>query len=76
MSRFVVEPDDQFDDQFLVVELSEDPERNGQVVGYTTGLEASDNAQEIADTINRTGHQPSAGKAGGLGYTRYPGEDW
>jgi uncharacterized protein YcnI len=72
MSRFVAEPDDEFDGQVVVVELSEDSRRNGTVVGCATGEDAMDIAQEAADQINTAGHQPD-----GLdGYTVAAGEEF
>ena len=59
MSRFISEPDAEFAGQAVVVELSDDPDRNGTVVGYATGDDASDLAFEAAQIINRTGHQPA-----------------
>jgi hypothetical protein len=76
MSRFIAERDDEFSDQAVVVELSEDPDVNGGVVGYCVGPEAMNNAQEVADTINRTGRQPSERKAAGLGYTVRAGHEF
>ena len=58
MSRFIAEPDTEFDQQALVVELCDDPDRDDTIVGWATGPEALDGAQEAAGIINLTGHQP------------------
>jgi hypothetical protein len=72
MSRFVAEPDDEFDGHAVVVELSEDYNRGGTVVGWATGEEAMDVAAAAAQIINDTGHQP----AGLAGYTMANGEEF
>jgi hypothetical protein len=59
MSRFTLEPDSKFDGHAVAVELSDDPERNGRIVGYATGSDARDIAFEAAQIINRDGHQPA-----------------
>jgi hypothetical protein len=69
MSRFIAEKDTEFEDQALVLELTEDPDTNGRTVGWCMPPEALDNAQAVADTINSTGHQPSPAKRLGLNYT-------
>jgi hypothetical protein len=76
MSRFIAEPDTEFDQQALVVELCDDPDRNGTIVGWATGPDALDDAQEAAGIINQTGHQPPARERDRLGYTVKDGEEF
>jgi hypothetical protein len=72
---FKAEPDDEFPGQWIVCELSEDPDRNGTVVGYAvrTGDDtAGDIAEEAVQYLNEHGHQPE----GIDGYTVAHGEEF
>jgi hypothetical protein len=63
-------------DYAVVVELSDDYERDGTVVGYTVGSERLDDAAAVARIINQTGHQPSEGERELFNYTVAAGEDF
>jgi hypothetical protein len=76
MSSFKAEKDDEFDGQAVVVELSEDYDRDGTIIGYTTGDEALDDADTVANYINRNGHQPPESMRDELNYTVANGEDF
>jgi hypothetical protein len=70
MASFICEKDSEFGTQAVVVELSEDPDVNGRVVGWTTGPDALDKAQEAADYISAHDCHPPEEVAELLGYTR------
>ena len=67
---------DSVGDYAVVVELSEDYNRDGTVVGYTVGPERMDDAAEAARYINETGHQPPEDLREKLNYTVAAGEDF
>lgn len=63
-------------DYAIVVELSDDYERDGSVVGYTVGAEKLDDAAEVARYINQAGHQPPQEMRERLNYTVAAGEEF
>jgi hypothetical protein len=63
-------------DYAVVVELSDDYNRDGTVVGYTVGGERMDDASEVARYLNEHGHQPPEDLREKLNYTVAAGEEF
>ena len=76
MSWYKAEADDDFDDQAVVVELSDDYNRDGTIVGYTTGDQALDDADTVARFISENEHQPAGPMREELNYTVAAGEEF
>ena len=78
---FTAEPDPEFDGQFLVVEVSDDHERDGTIIGYVTcgfgdGPGSLQRAEAVAAFIEMTQHQPDEAASEVLGYTAKSGEEF
>lgn len=73
---FKAERDEDFEGQGVVVELSDDYNRDGRVVGFTTGDEAMDDADCVACLMSETGHQPTGADRERYHYTAVAGEEF
>jgi hypothetical protein len=77
-SVFFAKPDTGFAGSTALVEVTQNPgdDRNGRIVGWTTGPDAAEDAADVATILNETGHQPTEGGQARLHYTIKDGCDF